>query len=60
MSLSRRVSRVAVATVRRWSWSPLAPAGAEIVLLTTGRTLSVKAHSVEDDKVVLVLRRVAR
>src|SRR5436305_1721676 len=31
-------------------------ARAEIVLLTTGRTLSVKAHRLEDDKVTLVLR----
>jgi Transglycosylase SLT domain len=33
------------------------PAAAEIVLLTTGRTLSVKAHRIEDDKVTLVLRQ---
>lgn len=32
------------------------PASAEIVLLTTGRTLSVKAHRSDDDKVTLVLR----
>lgn len=33
-----------------------APASAEIVYLTTGRTLSVKAHRVDGDTIVLTLR----
>src|SRR5262249_10212942 len=33
------------------------PAGAEIVVLATGRTLSVKAHRFDDDKVTLLLRQ---
>jgi hypothetical protein len=32
------------------------PASAEIVLLTSGRTLSVKSHRIDDDKITLVLR----
>ena len=55
MSLSRRVSRVAVATVVLAGAAR--PASAELVLLTTGRTLSVKSHRAEDDKVTLVLRQ---
>ena len=50
MSLSRRVSRVAVATVVLAGAAR--PAGAELVLLTTGRTLSVKSHTAEDDKAI--------
>ncbi len=55
MSLSRRVSRVAVATVVLAGAAR--PASAELVLLTTGRTLSVKSHTAADDKVTLVLRQ---
>jgi len=55
MSLSRRVSRVAVATLVLAGAGR--PASAELVLLTTGRTLSVKSHRVEDDKVTLLLRQ---
>src|SRR5687767_7492615 len=33
-----------------------APASAEIVYLTTGRTLSVKAHRVDGETIVLTLR----
>jgi soluble lytic murein transglycosylase-like protein len=33
-----------------------APAGAEIVFFNTGRTLSIKDHRAEDDKLVLMLR----
>ena len=32
------------------------PAGAEVVFLTSGRTLSVKSHRVEGDAIVLTLR----
>jgi hypothetical protein len=55
MTLSRRVRRLAVATVLLAGAAR--PASAEVVLLTTGRTLSVKSHRVEDDKVTLVLRQ---
>jgi len=55
MSLSCRVSRVAVATLVLAGAGR--PASAELVLLTTGRTLSVKSHRVEDDKVTLLLRQ---
>jgi hypothetical protein len=55
MSLSRSLSRVAVATVVLVGAAR--PASAEIVLLTTGRTLSVKSHTAADDKVTLVLRQ---
>jgi hypothetical protein len=33
------------------------PASAEIVLLTSGRTLSVKSHRIDQDKITLVLRQ---
>jgi len=55
MTLSRPFSRVALATVMLAGAAR--PASAEIVLLTTGRTLSVKSHRAEDDKVTLVLRK---
>jgi len=55
MSLSRRVSRVVVTAVVLAGAAR--PARAELVLLTTGRTLSVKSHRAEDDKVTLVLRQ---
>ena len=55
MRLSRHVGRVAVATLLLAGAAR--PAGAELVLLTTGRTLSVKAHTAADDKVTLVLRQ---
>jgi hypothetical protein len=54
MTLSRRLGRVAVATVVLAGAAR--PASAEVVLLTTGRTLSVKSHTAADDKVTLVLR----
>jgi hypothetical protein len=34
----------------------VAPASAEIVFLTSGRTLSVKGHRVDGDHIVLTLR----
>ena len=55
MTLSRPFSRVALATVVLAGAAR--PASAEVVLLTTGRTLSVKSHRAEDDKVTLVLRK---
>jgi len=55
MTLSRPFSRVALATVMLAGAAR--PASAEVVLLTTGRTLSVKSHRAEDDKVTLVLRK---
>src|SRR3954469_18786221 len=55
MSLSRCFSRVAVATVVLAGAAR--PAAAEIVLLTTGRTLSVRSHTADDDTVTLVLRQ---
>jgi soluble lytic murein transglycosylase-like protein len=55
MSWSRSVSRVALATLVLAGAAR--PAGAELVLLTTGRTLSVKAHTAADDTVTLVLRQ---
>ena len=55
MTLSRPFSRVALATVVLAGAAR--PASAEVVLLTTGRTLSVKSHRAEDDKVTLVLRQ---
>jgi hypothetical protein len=55
MTLSRRLGRVAVATVVLAGAAR--PASAELVLLTTGRTLSVKSHSTDDDRVTLVLRQ---
>ncbi|MEO6213772.1 MAG: lytic transglycosylase domain-containing protein [Vicinamibacterales bacterium] len=37
-------------------WSTVVPASAEIVVLTSGRTLSIKSHRVEGDLIVLTLR----
>jgi hypothetical protein len=54
MRLSGRFSRVAVAVVLAGA---ARPASAEVVLLTTGRTLSVKSHTAGADKVTLVLRQ---
>lgn len=55
MRLPRLLGRVAVAAVLVTGGAP--QARAEIVLLTTGRTLSVKSHRFDDDKVTLQLRQ---
>lgn len=54
MSLLRRSGRVAFVAILLAAVAR--PATAEIVLLTTGRTLSVKSHRSDDDKITLVLR----
>ena len=51
---SKSLSRPAAAVVGLLAAA--APASAEIVFLSSGRTLSVKSHRVEGDRVVLTLR----
>lgn len=54
MSLARWSGRVAVAAAVLAGLAR--PASAEIVLLTTGRTISVRSHRIDDDKITLQLR----
>src|SRR5215831_8806363 len=53
MNLPRRSGRIAVAALALAGCAR--PASAELVLLTTGRTMSVKSHRVDDEKVTLQL-----
>src|SRR5918999_4987222 len=53
--MSFKVRRVAAAATLALACTAV-PASAEIVHLTSGRTLSVKDHRVEGDSIVLTLR----
>jgi hypothetical protein len=53
MNRTARILVVAACAV----WGTALPASADIVLLTSGRTLSVQAHRFEGDSIVLSLRR---
>ena len=49
-----RSAAIGVAACAVWAWA--APASAELVFLTSGRTMSVKAHRIEGESIVLSLR----
>src|SRR5512144_210351 len=49
-----RSAAIGVAACVMWAWA--APASAELVFLTSGRTMSVKAHRFDGDSIVLSLR----
>src|SRR5512140_3043147 len=52
----KRLRSVAIGVAAFAVWSLAAPASAELVFLTSGRTMSVKAHRIEGDSIVLSLR----
>ena len=52
MRLAKRITPLTAAI----ALTVVAPAAADIIVLTSGRTLSVKAHKVVDDTIVLTLR----
>src|SRR5512141_2958433 len=52
----KRLRSVAIGVAAFAVWSLAAPASAELVFLTSGRTMSVKAHRVDGDSIVLSLR----
>lgn len=52
MRLAKRITPLTAA----FALTVVAPAAADIIVLTSGRTLSVKAHKVVDDTIVLTLR----
>ena len=56
MVYASRVARLALIAMVLVVRPAVAPASAELVLLTTGRTLAVTGHTTEGDQVVLYLR----